>query len=271
MDRVHRSSCGANLPRYLRYKLRFIMTVKQAKPRKARNPRVKHDLRPRKTRHIQPLHLLSQLGKVFFTGWTTIPNPESLSTRSRNLPGRFPSDETDILSQMLTWIHDDAKISYKLCQNRKPVLHWVHSEDGVGRKCFKCAKTQLRWLRKKPKPVSDADEQLKHLRFHCLQNFTEKGITQSLKTVGNPVLLKVGSTLVLRRFPSHDVCGEARERFAQIPIVANGTLAEICMSICHYYRQRVPLLANGQEYLGLNLQGIFKLDDNHYGCMVSVD
>ncbi|KAF1351453.1 hypothetical protein EJ07DRAFT_159380 [Lizonia empirigonia] len=222
----------------------------------------------KKYEHNDQSRLLFRLRSIL-TGWRTIQNSESLPTETRTLPGLFPTDEKDVLSQMRLWQPNSTK--YKRCQNTTNPSHWVHLDDMESKKCYKCAQTQLKKPQRRPVPVLDADEQLKQVQFRCLQNFTENEFIQSMKKVGNPVLLKVGTKLILKRSPVDDVCGQDTERFAQIPITADGTLAEICISICHYYDQRLCSLANGEDYQSLELRGIFKIDDTCYGCIVSKD
>jgi hypothetical protein len=140
-------------------------------------------------------------------------------------------------------------------------MHFVHNADReLGTElCRKCARFKP-WKREKVvirrHRVEVADDRLANWKFGIFQ-FNRIGLNP------NEVLLKAGSVLLVNRYNENGT-----EECAEIPVMLNGTAHEIYCDIIRYYEDRLSNHPNLDKFKNLMVDGIFKIDDTHYGCNV---
>lgn len=187
--------------------------------------------------------------------------------------GGFPhdsSDSSDARTQMTRWLSTSQKDDYMVCTGIDGVNHWAHKDDVKdGTTCFTCAKSGSKVGDRNKRLFADAASLLETLRFSLIQPCKEEQFTTAFQDAFrfNPVVLKPGTNLLVDRIPVGHVCDLEENRFTQIPTVT-GTLAEVVLIICYYYQERVKALGNATELEALSIQGVFKLNDDNYGCML---
>jgi hypothetical protein len=205
------------------------------------------------------------------------------------MPGHFKTRSQEQREYLKTGCWASSKI-YRTCRGSTDLPHLVHIDD-CSAVCSLCAGQSISKV--KPRIIEqeidpEAADILEHLKFPCFEgavdtpSITNAYVASITNIKNNPVLLPKGSILLVNRFNDtsgieesvplfgHLVLVTKRadkettyEQFTEIPIYG-GTLLEICRGIILYYQAMGKFIISPR----IEIDGIFHVQDNKYGCIV---